>query len=106
MISMKPTLPICTALGIALLGVRPVLAADAEEPTAAADTLVEVVVTAQKRAESVQSVPVAITVLPSEELERQGVQTIVDLSRMSSALEFTAPAAAPGGGAFIRGIGT
>jgi iron complex outermembrane receptor protein len=71
-----------------------------------ADSLGEIIVTAQKRAESVQSVPLSITVLPSEELARQGVQTIVDLSRMSAALEFTAPAAAPGGGAFIRGIGT
>jgi iron complex outermembrane recepter protein len=107
--STKPTLGFCMAIGVALLGVRPVLAADpAEAPEAApaSDTLEEVVVTAEKRVESVQTVPIAITVLPSEELERQGAQTIVDLSRMSSALEFTAPAAAPGGGAFIRGIGT
>jgi iron complex outermembrane receptor protein len=69
-------------------------------------TLEEIVVTAQKRVETVQSVPVSVTVIPSEELARQGVQTIVDLARMSAALEFTAPAAAPGGGAFIRGIGT
>src|SRR5581483_1953375 len=55
---------------------------------------------------SVQEVPVSVTVLSNEELSRQGVQTISDLSRMSSSLEFTAASAAPGGGAFIRGIGT
>jgi iron complex outermembrane receptor protein len=73
-----------------------------------ADTggLEEIVVTAEKRTESVQSVPVAITVLPSEELTRQGVQTINDLSRLSAAVEFTAPGTSVGGGAFIRGIGT
>src|SRR5258705_308395 len=90
------------AVGAALLGIQCVIAAE----TDSAGTLEEIIVTAQKRAETVQSVPVSITVIPSEELARQGVQTIVDLSRMSSALEFTAPAAAPGGGAFIRGIGT
>jgi iron complex outermembrane recepter protein len=69
-------------------------------------TLEEIVVTAQKRSESVQDVPVSVTVLTSDELGRQGVQTIADLSRMSASLEFTASTAAPGGGAFIRGIGT
>jgi iron complex outermembrane receptor protein len=90
-------------LGSALF---PGLALHAAENTATDDTLGEIIVTAQKRAESVQSVPVSITVLPSEELARQGVQTIGDLSRMSASLEFTAASAAPGGGAFIRGIGT
>ncbi len=75
--------------------------ADEKKPT-----LEEIVVTAQKREESVQSVPLAITVLASEQLQRQGVQTIADLSRMSSSLEFTAQGASPGGGAFVRGIGT
>jgi len=81
----------------------------ASEPSAEASTegtLQEVVVTAQKRSESVQEVPVSVTVLSNEELSRQGVQTISDLARMSSSLEFTATSAAPGGGAFIRGIGT
>ncbi len=89
-----------------VLGAAAASQAYAQEPTrAATETLDEVVVTAQKRQESVQSVPLAITVLPAEQLERQGVQTIADLSRMSSSLEFTS-SSAPGGGAFVRGIGT
>jgi len=88
--------------GATLLGFQTAIADEAAD----SGTLEEIVVTAQKRVETVQSVPVSITVIPSEELARQGVQTIVDLAKMSSALEFTAPAAAPGGGAFIRGIGT
>jgi iron complex outermembrane recepter protein len=79
--------------------------AGAVEP-GSAGTLDEIVVTAQKRTQGVQDVPVAVTVLTNDELSRQGVQTIVDLGRMTAALEFTAPGAAPGGGAFIRGIGT
>jgi iron complex outermembrane receptor protein len=86
------------------LGNHAAIAADSQE--SATGTLDEVVVTAEKRQESVQSVPVAITVIPAEELERQGVQQISDLARSSSSVEFTASSAAPGGGAFIRGIGT
>jgi len=90
----------CTAVNANETGSEPSAEATTE------GTLQEVVVTAQKRSESVQEVPVSVTVLSNEELSRQGVQTISDLSRMSSSLEFTAASAAPGGGAFIRGIGT
>lgn len=86
------------------IGMQPVLAADSTDE--ATGTLEEVVVTAEKRQETVQSVPVAITVISSDELTRQGVQQISDLATMSSGVEFTAASAAPGGGAFIRGIGT
>jgi iron complex outermembrane receptor protein len=65
-----------------------------------------VIVTAQKRAESVQEVPISVTVVSAAQLERRGVQSVQDLSQDSASLEFTAPAAAPGGGAFVRGIGT
>jgi len=80
--------------------------AAASTPQAQEGTLQEVVVSAQKRTETAQSVPISLTVMTNEQLTRQGVQTIVDLSRMSASLEFTAPGAAPGGGAFVRGIGT
>lgn len=92
--------------GIALLGFTTAFAAETQAGTEATGSLEEIVVTAQKRVESIQSVPVSITLLSNEELTRQGVTNIVDLSRMAAALEFTAPAAAPGGGAFVRGIGT
>src|ERR1700694_660931 len=65
-------------------------------------TLEEIVVTAQKRSEGIQDVPVSVTVLSNEELSRQGVQAISDLSHLSASLEFTAGTA--GGGGFIRGI--
>lgn len=92
--------------GPALIGVAASAAnaADTTPGTAAANTLEEIVVTAQKRKESVQDVPISVTVLSSDELMRQGTQTINDLARMSASLEFTT--GSPGGGAFIRGIGT
>lgn len=66
----------------------------------------EIVVTAQKRSENLQQVPISITVVTSDQLERRGVQGIQDLSQASASLEFTAPSASPGGGGFVRGIGT
>ena len=47
-------------------------------------TLEEIVVTAQKRVESVQDVPVSITVVSNEQLAREGVTQLADLSRTSA----------------------
>ncbi|WP_083224491.1 TonB-dependent receptor [Sphingomonas panacis] len=66
----------------------------------------DIIVTAQKRSENVQEVPIAVTVVSADQLARRGVQNIQDLSQASASLEFTSPGAAPGGGAFVRGIGT
>ena len=47
-----------------------------------------VVVTAQKRAQSIKEVPVAITVVNAAQLERAGVKDIGDLAKTAAALEF------------------
>ncbi|MEG3178681.1 TonB-dependent receptor [Sphingomonas sp. RB3P16] len=87
--------------------VSPAQTAAATENTAADDQMApDIIVTAQKRSENVQQVPIAVTVVSADQLARRGVQGIQDLSQASASLEFTAPAAAPGGGAFVRGIGT
>ncbi len=52
-------------------------------PAAAQETLTEVVVTAQKRAEAVQTVPVAIDAVTGAELAKSGVVQAVDLSTLS-----------------------
>jgi iron complex outermembrane receptor protein len=70
-------------------------------------SLEEIVVTAQKREESVQTVPIALTVVSEEQLARSGVAQVSDLARSSASLEFGAPGtSSPGGGAYVRGIGT
>lgn len=56
--------------------------------SAAGQVLEEIVVTAQKRAESVQDVPIAITALNSEKLERSFIQNIHDLSFHVPNLQF------------------
>ncbi len=69
-------------------------------------TLEEIVVTAQKREQQVQDVPIAMTVTNAEMMDRQKVYTLQDLSRTTPGLEFGDTGAAPGGAASIRGLGT
>jgi iron complex outermembrane receptor protein len=66
-----------------------------------------VVVTAQKRSQSIKEVPVAITVVNAAQLERAGVKDIGDLAKTAASLEFgDQSAGGAGGSASIRGIGT
>ena len=67
----------------------------------------EVIVTAQKRAERVQDVPQSVNVIGQQQLERQQINNIFDLSKLAPSLELTNAAGQnPGGGGQIRGIGT
>jgi iron complex outermembrane receptor protein len=72
----------------------------------AATVLEEIVVTAQKRVEKLQDVPIAITVVDQTQLADQHVYTIADLARTTPALEMVQAFGGPGGGGQIRGIGT
>jgi iron complex outermembrane receptor protein len=69
-------------------------------------TLEEIKVTAQKREQLVQDVPIAMTVTDAEQMDRQKVYTLQDLARTTPGLEFGHPGNSPGGGASIRGLGT
>jgi iron complex outermembrane receptor protein len=90
------------AAGFAPLSV----AQQASSSNASAETLEEIVVTAQKRLEKLQDVPIAITVVNTQQLTDQHVTTIADLSRTAPALEMIQSFGGPGGGGQIRGIGT
>jgi len=68
--------------------------------------LAEIVVTAEKRAEKIQDVPVAVTVVTGQQLEDQHIYSIADLARTTPALEMVQAFGGPGGGGQIRGIGT
>jgi iron complex outermembrane receptor protein len=63
----------------------------------------EVIVTATKRAESIQDVPIAISAFTSNELEASGIGSIEDLQNMTPGLSVSRQAA--GINTFIRGIG-
>ena len=75
-------------------------------PQADAETA-DIIVTAQRRAERVQDVPIAISVVTGQQLERQQILEVRDLGRTTASLQFgPTGGGAPGSGAFIRGIGT
>jgi iron complex outermembrane receptor protein len=74
--------------------------------SADSNTLEEIVVTAEKRSEKLQDVPIAITVVNQQQLQDQNVTTIADLSRTAPSLEMIQSFGGPGGGGQIRGIGT
>jgi iron complex outermembrane receptor protein len=75
---------------------------------AAADdnALTEIVVTAEKREENLQDVPIPITVVSAQQLTDQHVTTLADLSRTAPSLEIIQTFGGPGGGGQVRGIGT
>jgi iron complex outermembrane receptor protein len=94
--------------GVALSALALPAMAQTAAPQAASDPSPnEIVVTAQRRAESVTKVPISITVADGAQLERQQVNTINDLNRIAPSLEIqAAPGQNTGGGGAIRGIGT
>jgi iron complex outermembrane receptor protein len=74
-----------------------------QAPTDTSSGLEMVLVTAQKRTESVQSVPVTLDVVPSEQLARQNIVKLEDLTRAAPSLQLNSQT---GGGFQIRGVGT
>src|SRR5262245_7711708 len=79
-------------------------AAAGEDNPAAAGGIQEIVITAQKRAESLQEVPISVTALTSDELAASNIQGQVDLPKITPNLNFTVNSgfASP----YIRGVGT
>jgi iron complex outermembrane receptor protein len=77
---------------------------DSPEAEAAADAG-EIIVTAQKRAENIQDVPLSVQVLGSEQLAAAGVREFTDLTRVAPSLVIR-PAEHPQNAAIsLRGVG-
>lgn len=77
-------------------------AGDTEARQRASRALEEVIVTARKREENVQTVPVAVSAMSGEELRRQGVTNTADLSKSVPSLQINDNEA---NRTFIRGVG-
>src|SRR5687768_2664385 len=75
---MHPRL-LLSAAACALFAAGPALAQDAEEGAGIGD----IIVTAQKRAENVQDVPIAISAVSSEFLEARGITSIDSLGSIA-----------------------
>ncbi len=90
---------------IGALGVAPAALAQAQEED---DSVFEtVIVTAQKRAQSIYDVPVAISAFTPETLERQGITDLTDIGKFVPNLNITGFSAGhtSSQNPFIRGIG-
>jgi iron complex outermembrane receptor protein len=98
--SSNPAALLLACSGLGVFGVQDTLA---QEATDKADPLEEVVITGQRRSENLQSVPVAVSALGSEQLQNAGVQTFTDLQALTPSLAISD---GPGGRYLnIRGVG-
>jgi iron complex outermembrane receptor protein len=101
-------LAITSSLAIAMVQAAPAFAQDtppaaqAEEPQDSG--LAEIVVTANRRAQNLQDVPIAITAVTAEALTTAGAVNTLDLERIAPGLQVyqTGSAALP----FLRGVGS
>ncbi len=75
------------------------------QQTVATDTVEEIVVTAQKRSENLQDVPIAITALTAETLKNQRVGNLLGLSGLAPGLQIKTDDNAANPRIFIRGVG-
>ncbi len=80
-----------------VLAAHPVMAQEA--------VLEEIVVTAQKRQQNQQDVPVSVTALSGDALLDQSVRDVRDLSKLAPGLQITATDASANPKIFIRGVG-
>src|SRR5438067_9511055 len=78
----------------------------AQTPPPKADAIGDIIVTAQKRVESLKNVPIPITVVTKDQLAAQRVYSVADLARTAPSLEIIQAFGGPGGGGQIRGLGT
>ncbi len=103
------TLQLFSASALALIAATPAIAQDA--PAAAAQEEEasgnEVVITATRRNETVQDVPIAVTAVPAALLENAGVEDIRGLEQLAPSLQSsTGQSSATGTTLYIRGITT
>ncbi|HWU81188.1 MAG TPA: TonB-dependent receptor [Caulobacter sp.] len=68
-------------------------------------TIEEIVVTAQKRAENLQDVPVSVTALTADALSARGVNNVLALNNMTPGMRISANDAAANPKIYIRGVG-
>jgi iron complex outermembrane receptor protein len=96
--------PMASALALALFahGAQ----AQQEESTTKPGTLETVVVTANKRVEKLESVPMAISVMSEQEIQRTNIREIEDVVAMMPSLTLNSGTTSANNAIFMRGIGT
>jgi iron complex outermembrane receptor protein len=90
------------AAGSTSMGAGVALAQNASD-TNASGGLEEVVVSAQRRDESAQDVPISITALSGQQLEAAGIESLLEIAQVTPGLQFQAIGASSV--PFLRGVG-
>ncbi|MDB5445264.1 MAG: hypothetical protein JWQ97_581 [Phenylobacterium sp.] len=100
--NLKTTL-LCSVFALAASSATGALAQTAAAPGAAAEnsTIEEVVVTARKREESLQNIPVAVSAISGENLARQGIRQVGDLTRSVPSLNIQSNVSQTGTGIVV-----
>jgi iron complex outermembrane receptor protein len=75
-------------------------------PAEDADTVQEIVVTAQKRAQGLAEVPISISVVTADQLAKAGINKVEDLYTIAPSLSFSPAQSSSGAGLRIRGVGS
>jgi iron complex outermembrane receptor protein len=98
----RAALLVGTAFAAALLGGE----ASAQNSASGATALEEIVVTARRREENLQTTPVAITAVTAETLERRNITTLDQVARLAPSLTvYETPGGLGTAGTYMRGIG-
>ncbi|MEQ1724309.1 MAG: TonB-dependent receptor [Sphingopyxis sp.] len=93
------------ALALAMCAAQPALAQESEDPDEA-DTSGEIIVTAQKRAENVQNVPISIAAFNEETLIRANVTNLLDLGRVATNFQTVRSSNTGSTRIGVRGVGS
>jgi iron complex outermembrane recepter protein len=88
-----------------MLATSPAIAQDAPADSNGADQIEDIVVVAQRRSESAQDVPIALTAIGGEALEEAKIDTLSDLTRGVVGIQYDS-SSTQRNELFIRGIGT
>lgn len=94
------------AVGALAVAIAPNAGAQTTEPEArqGASGLEEIIVTAQRREERLQDVPIAVSAITANALAQNGIDTTRDLPQIMPSVQFTRSGAS--GLFFVRGVGT
>jgi iron complex outermembrane receptor protein len=96
--------PVAALVALAVIGMTN--DARAQEEKAQAEKLETVVVTANKRVEKLESVPMAISVLSEAEIARNNIREIEDVIALTPSLTMKAETTSANNALYMRGIGT
>ncbi len=88
------------------ISVSGLVMAQTEESARSGRALEEIVVSARKRDEGLFDVPVAVSAMGAEFLERYSLNNLESVTEMMPGIALEKPAGASGGGIRIRGLGT